>query len=617
MYNLKIKAGEVWRDADLSNGTQIATTFEESDIAEAAFVGNGTTEFSLPRTANNEKIFECIGDRQSAKGGYSAYPCVVTQDGMPVLKNTSKLYVLASNKTEYSVTIVGEECDFYDKLDKIDLQAVENERLLGVWRIGVSNNYNRIQGLRYGAGYTEQDTTRDGRYIHQQADIWMDDALVAIADAVGYDINEAFAGTSRILPKGREPIPWYRNSTLPNVDDWNCHAKMTWHLADLTSVSSIIKRANFKWRELEYGDVTIIGVHIRYIIKRKLNDRERFNATASIYNGGSNTIGIANFSCGDEDYLPLGECGWKENPDGSNTLVRDVAFSAGKRLATAGINGDQYDNFTHIKYINVGLAESDGYIEVSIPSNQDLVQDVIIEILTQGKKDDGICWGAECSFAYNLGWKTALDIYKTALQRYARISHVENRSVETYRLWDVISNKPNAVDWTEKLIEDTTNYHSDFCRNNYLGLEKNSVTDREEKRPFVVPDDMLEDKQDYVILPVEAGEDSVTCSYWEETKDDEGHISREKNDPSYPYIFETGTETLLSSFHLIGAYNELIGLLQKYRKVEARMLLTQMDIAAFKHTTPVYLKQYGAYFYVNKISDWEAGQICEVELIKI
>jgi hypothetical protein len=41
------------------------------------------------------------------------------------------------------------------------------------------------------------------------------------------------------------------------------------------------------------------------------------------------------------------------------------------------------------------------------------------------------------------------------------------------------------------------------------------------------------------------------------------------------------------------------------------------EVAGFKHNVPIYLKQYKAYFYVNKIENYVPSMLCKIELIKL
>ena len=68
---------------------------------------------------------------------------------------------------------------------------------------------------------------------------------------------------------------------------------------------------------------------------------------------------------------------------------------------------------------------------------------------------------------------------------------------------------------------------------------------------------------------------------------------------------------------LIRYYAPLSRLLTKPNLRRAKMNLPVYEVAGLSHNIPVYLSQYKAYFYVNKVSNYVAGKLCTVELIRL
>ena len=74
--------------------------------------------------------------------------------------------------------------------------------------------------------------------------------------------------------------------------------------------------------------------------------------------------------------------------------------------------------------------------------------------------------------------------------------------------------------------------------------------------------------------------------------------------------------------HLIPAdvlanYSALVNSLQHVVVLKVKMLLNAVDILNFDQFVPVYLRQFGRYYYVNKISNWASGKLCDVELLQL
>jgi len=64
-------------------------------------------------------------------------------------------------------------------------------------------------------------------------------------------------------------------------------------------------------------------------------------------------------------------------------------------------------------------------------------------------------------------------------------------------------------------------------------------------------------------------------------------------------------------------YAGLSRLLTKTTLRRAKFNLPVYEVAGFKHYIPIYLSQYKAYFYVNKINNYVSGQLCTIDLIKL
>jgi hypothetical protein len=64
-------------------------------------------------------------------------------------------------------------------------------------------------------------------------------------------------------------------------------------------------------------------------------------------------------------------------------------------------------------------------------------------------------------------------------------------------------------------------------------------------------------------------------------------------------------------------YSSLSGILNQLKYLKAWVRLTANDIASYDATIPVWIEKYQHYFYVNKISEFQAGKLTEVELIRL
>lgn len=64
-------------------------------------------------------------------------------------------------------------------------------------------------------------------------------------------------------------------------------------------------------------------------------------------------------------------------------------------------------------------------------------------------------------------------------------------------------------------------------------------------------------------------------------------------------------------------YQALESILNQTKYLKAQFRLTPGDVAGYDATVPVWLNKYRQYFYLNKIEEYQAGNICTVELIRL
>ncbi|PZR20888.1 MAG: hypothetical protein DI539_09455 [Flavobacterium psychrophilum] len=64
-------------------------------------------------------------------------------------------------------------------------------------------------------------------------------------------------------------------------------------------------------------------------------------------------------------------------------------------------------------------------------------------------------------------------------------------------------------------------------------------------------------------------------------------------------------------------YPEIVNLFNNMVVLKGVFKLSLLDVYRFNFYRRIYLEQYGSFFYVNRISNWENGKLCEVELIQI
>ena len=65
------------------------------------------------------------------------------------------------------------------------------------------------------------------------------------------------------------------------------------------------------------------------------------------------------------------------------------------------------------------------------------------------------------------------------------------------------------------------------------------------------------------------------------------------------------------------SYKQLFSALSTPLIIRVWMYFGASEILEINFLAPVYIKQYAAYFYINKVEQWKVNQLCRVELVRI
>lgn len=83
----------------------------------------------------------------------------------------------------------------------------------------------------------------------------------------------------------------------------------------------------------------------------------------------------------------------------------------------------------------------------------------------------------------------------------------------------------------------------------------------------------------------------------------------------YTYFFEGDNPIGWNLF--LSNYSGLVTALRDTRAMTCKMVLNGNDVIDKDLLTPVYIRKHGAFFFVNKITDWRKDKLVDVELIKV
>lgn len=277
-----------------------------------------------------------------------------------------------------------------------------------------------------------------------------------------------------------------------------------------------------------------------------------------------------------------------------------------------------------------------------------------------------IGYGSDVYPHLNLPDMTQIDFIKLICNMFGLVPEVNARDHEI-RFWnyrELYENIPVAVDWSKYLSEreDEVEFKfGDYAQNNYLKykqsddvLVKNGIGNMQ------IDDETLEEEKDMVEVKVSTCDEvemmdnifavrtsRIAFNEWDD--EDAEYKGADSIDARIVYIDNTRTvasppyyktfairDTLLpggataeiatplkasslevSFSTLISYYSFVSRLLTRTNLRRVKFNLPVYQVAGLRHNVPIYLSQYKAYFYVNKISNFVPGRLCTAELIRL
>lgn len=248
--------------------------------------------------------------------------------------------------------------------------------------------------------------------------------------------------------------------------------------------------------------------------------------------------------------------------------------------------------------------------------------------------------------ASSLGFDTQLSVFKAFINTFGLFVDVDNEKkvVTANTFQKVVDNKARYINWTKKvdMSEFDCEFHNhNFAEHNNIRFEDNTKDELTDISTIDIDDKTLQYEKDLAKLPFEAGIDGIVekdgkinaafIPVITNSKDNKGkpQISISATKPHLcklgeqkQYDFGAGGHFYSVAKHYKASdikkyYTPLFETLKQYRKVTLRMLLLPQDLDVIQQQIPVYLQQFGHYFYINSVKNYVCGQLAEVELIKV
>lgn len=276
--------------------------------------------------------------------------------------------------------------------------------------------------------------------------------------------------------------------------------------------------------------------------------------------------------------------------------------------------------------------------------------------------DPKIVYNSFVSPRLNLPDMTQVDFIKLICNMFALIPEVSAKDM-TIKFWNYSELYENIVlarDWSAYLSEreDETEFKfGDYAQYNYLRYKDSEDVIKDNGTGIMIIDDeTLILQKDALELNISTTDEVViaftdvvatsrlSMNNW---YDDAGlYKANDSIDPRIVYVKEaTGKELVLwdavdvngvptgnhvhitnplmatsidiAYSRLVYYYGSLSRMLTKTNLRRCKFNLPVYEVAGLKHYIPIYLSQYKAYFYVNKINNYVPGKLCIIDLIKL
>lgn len=277
----------------------------------------------------------------------------------------------------------------------------------------------------------------------------------------------------------------------------------------------------------------------------------------------------------------------------------------------------------------------------------------------QPKEIEGIAIGAQYDLLASLGFNTRADLVQEFMRVYGLTMQVNpvKKSVLMYPLSYVISRKEQAVDWSDKVIpgkEELTYQVGNYAQKNTFGLKPDETNGIRSEYTFGVDDSSLDEAKDLwtskflAIAEVKNGLEDPAPNFpiYEVDRAGTGRASwaMEYSTPSSPVIVRwlvgktrdlqltqgpnpsiaqvdnvSVAEIQVLPITSFAAYYSPLWdtILNKAKALRGTVNLNALDIEVLDLSKPVWLEQYGHYFYISKVVNYMPDKLTNVNLIRI
>ena len=605
------------RDLDLLESS-FPFNFESNDIAQ---LNDSTASWSytitLPRTKRNEEVLGNAGmPFVSALTPYRRVSCNVYADGLRII-HAGVLVIDTTTKTEYKTQILAGTASVFDLMKAVDFKNWSRATQVTLPGTSLPANTTPAAGLKYSypmptkiavSGNTPQmQTKEDDFYMYATPLLRIGAAAnTGVLNSLMAEIGYSFVTDT---PDSVLDALWLSMATRKK----SSNGTVIWSSSESSvGIDNVITNAGKSRRG--HTRVTARFTPIAYY-----DSHHSRISTVSVLSNFVSAGGSVTLSLYDQNYVP-------GQPNTPLAYIRSSMFSASGNDIVATFDID--DSVPHTEYKTFGGADGttqwsyyDGsqmnyFTGLTLSSAKWKVQTILDD------ESETAYSGQQMKLEPNVGIANGMDFFKILSQVFGWTVKVEadTKTVIAHTFAYIVGRKQYAPDWTSRVAMDQdTEADFDFgsyAQENVIKLQENKLGAYQDTGTFTIDNVNLAPSKNLLDIKISSGK-ADRIEQWQQ-KDDGSY---EWKDPTTPHLIRWANAgdavAHVTATDILTNYSSLISVLQEVVLIKIKMLLTPLDIYNFDQFTPVYLRQFGRYYYVNKISDWEAGKLCNVELLQL
>lgn len=660
--SLSIYKDDTWWDLDPSDDS-IAMNYQANTLGSIEEKNNDYSQVvSLPRTPNNMRILGLgLLPYSESDIPYKAYECEVFADGVSIMPYGASLYVKTLTDDSIEVQITGTEKDLADILEAKPMSDPSFEITWNIEAVSTPLTYlgNGDVQMRWAyitASKDPRDTMNPAFYPFE---------FITTPGRCVPIVNYWQLVTWILKEEG-----WTLDASSANVWWWGEYSSQEQRISGAMYCTALSVGAENAMRGgtaavsstayghgLSYNDTGPQSGEMQFSISEEFP----LGQASLVNRQGVNSLRVTFLTGGDVTINCHIESTFSGLPQSvvENTVSTSLyhARDGSQELLQTCTGHDSFTTFTVTvekgDYITVS-----GRVAVSSTTYEGTV-DVAVEYSTsmtlnmdEMDEDYGVVVGGVYDILACLGFENRLQPVLEFMNLLGLTLRL-NRSTRTAYMFtmDKVAEQctvDDAEDWSDKIVRwnrSVTYTPDDYARTNTVAFAENEDEGWQDTYVFNIDNDALEySKSVYtsMFLSVRNYTTSINIPIYDYDYDEDtdtytmsysspsapvlvGFDSGQDNQKQFQITQGTTTQTvnlwLLQAFTIgwfwKNLYDRFEEMLNKWREVEAQFLLTPIDISNLDLSKPVYIEDFGHYYYISKVNNYQYDKLTKVNLIEV